>query len=217
MQHSTHPEENYLISYLSLRKLIGILGMTLPLILAVGGKLIFNLDIEPSISDYYHTGMRDVLVGSLWAVGAFLVIYKGYELVDNLLAKFAGLCAIGISLFPTPAGEENFLSMDWVGWMHHIFAVCFFLSLVIFSLALFTRTKQGVPPTEMKLVRNQVYIICGLIMLTCLLLMALYKILPEPNQQPIAPFKPIFWLETAAILSFAISWFVKGEGILRDK
>jgi hypothetical protein len=208
-----HP---YIISYHSLRILFGLMGMTLPFLLAITGKYLFGLDIQPSISDYYHTGMRDILVGSLWAIAVFLLVYKGPELVDNLLAKLACFSAIGISLFPTPAGEETLFEMDWVGWLHHLFAALLFGSFIIFTLFLFTRTKKGIPPTHMKLIRNQVYTVCGLIMLTCVLLIGLYKLIPPESQSPVDQYQPVFWLETVAIMAFGISWFVKGEGILKD-
>lgn len=208
-----HP---YIITYNSLRIMFGLMGMVLPFLLAVAGKSLFDLDIQPSISDYYHTEMRDVLVGSLWMIGAFLLVYKGPALVDNFLAKLACLSAIGISIFPTPAGEKIIFDMDWVGWMHYLCAAIFFGTLIIFTLFLFPRTKQGIPPTQRKLVRNQVYMVCGLIMLTCVLLIGLYKVIPPESQSPVDQYQPVFWLETIAILAFGISWFVKGEGILRD-
>ncbi len=213
------PEENhpYIISYNSLRIMFGFMGMILPFLLAIAGKSLFDLEIQPSISDYYHTQMRDVLVGGLWAIGAFLLAYKGPALVDNLLAKLACLSAIGISLFPTPAGDETLFEMDWVGLLHYLFAAIFFGSLIIFSLFLFTQTKKGVPPTQMKLVRNQVYTVCGLIMLTCVLLIGLYNLIPPESQSPVDQYQPVFWLETVAILAFGISWFVKGEGLLKDR
>jgi hypothetical protein len=56
------------LSYLTLRKAVGWIGLTLPIILAIGG-FIFQafadrpLKIEPSVSSYYFTGMGTVFVG----------------------------------------------------------------------------------------------------------------------------------------------------------
>lgn len=68
-----------LVSYLTLRKAIGLLGLLLPLILAVGERLIFSRGLRESVSGYYYTGMRGVLVGGLCAIGAFLLAYRGYD------------------------------------------------------------------------------------------------------------------------------------------
>jgi len=60
-------------SYLSLRKAVGWIGMSLPFVLMLGVILIFNGNlIQESISHYYYTGMRNVFVGALCAVGLFL-------------------------------------------------------------------------------------------------------------------------------------------------
>ena len=32
----------------------------------------------------------------------------------------------------------------------------------------------------------------------------------------VAPYDPIYWLESIAILTFGLSWIVKGEWILKD-
>ena len=65
---------NYLvISYLSLRKAIGFIGLLLPLVLALGNLLLGDAGLETSISLYYYTNMGSVLVGSLCAIGTFLM------------------------------------------------------------------------------------------------------------------------------------------------
>jgi hypothetical protein len=74
------PLDNLLvISYLTLRKVIGLLGLALPFLAMVGARLLFHTGLQVSLSAYYHTGMRDVLVGILFAIGFFLGGYKGYE------------------------------------------------------------------------------------------------------------------------------------------
>ena len=46
--------------------------IALPFVLALGNWQLFHANaIEDSISYYYYTSMRGILVGSLWAVGYF--------------------------------------------------------------------------------------------------------------------------------------------------
>jgi hypothetical protein len=45
--------------------------------------------------------MQDVFVGILWAVGLFLISYKGYDSTDNWVTNLSGIFAIGVALFPT--------------------------------------------------------------------------------------------------------------------
>ena len=60
-------------------------------------------DLQPSMSDYYYYQdgkMRDVFVGILCAIGVFLILYKGWEKLENRLLNAAGFFAIGVAIFP---------------------------------------------------------------------------------------------------------------------
>lgn len=217
MEKDKQTEQSLIISYLALRKTIGILGIALPFVLFLGALLIFREGIQSSISSYYYTGMRGVFVGALWAIGFFLFSYRGYARIDNITGNLGCLFAVGVSLFPTtpdvnPTGTEII-----IGYVHMASAALFFATLIVFSLFLFTKTKPKAPPTRRKLQRNWVYRICGYVMIACIVLMTLYYVLPEGWVAPFKPYNPVFWLETLAILSFGISWLVKGEGILKDE
>src|SRR5277367_4539977 len=94
--------ESLLISYLSLRKAVGVIGVSLPVVLVLGNCLLFHAtSIDDSISHYYYTCMRGVLVGSLWAIGVFLMSYRGYEKRDEIAGRLACVFALGVALLPT--------------------------------------------------------------------------------------------------------------------
>lgn len=61
-----------LISYLTLRMGVGVIGITPPLVLAVGALLLQGSGLQSSISSYYHTVMRDVFVGALCMMAQFI-------------------------------------------------------------------------------------------------------------------------------------------------
>ena len=52
-------QNELVLPYKELRVTVGLLGMLMPLILYVGGRVIFGKVLQESISAYYHTGMRD--------------------------------------------------------------------------------------------------------------------------------------------------------------
>lgn len=55
------------------------------------------------MSAYYHAGggaMRDEFVGILFAVGAFLYLYKGYTIQENYALNLAGFFAVLVAIFP---------------------------------------------------------------------------------------------------------------------
>jgi hypothetical protein len=62
------------VSYLNLRLCIGVLGVALPFILRIGSA-IFPPD-PYSISAYYYSAMRIILVASLCILGTFLLTYQ---------------------------------------------------------------------------------------------------------------------------------------------
>ncbi len=208
------------LSYLGLRKCIGIIGVALPIVLLVGKLLLGSPGILDSISGYYYSVMRNVFVGSMCATGVFLFSYR-YERWgwDDILGDVAGASAIGVALFPTtppptPKVVVTELQMA-IGTVHLLLAGCFLLILAIFALWLF---RKGVPdPTDEKRLRNKVYLTCGIAIIVFLVLIVLDIFLPGLSW--LQPLNPLFWLETFATWAFGIAWFVKGEGFppLNDK
>ena len=112
--------------------------------------------------------------------------------------------------------EANATSRDLLtGRLHLIFAALLFLTLAYFSLCLFRKTDPTKPPTPQKRRRNLVYALCGYAILASILLIATFKALP--SLAPFQEFKPVFWLEALAVVSFGVSWLTKGEAILADE
>ncbi len=202
------------LSYLGLRKAVGIIGTALPFVLAIGKMLLEGPGIQSSISSYYHTAMRDVFVGSLCAIAVFLMSYRGYERKDDIAGDLACIFAIGAALFPTTPDVNPTSTDKFIGGLHLLFAALFFLTIAYFSLALFRKTDPTKPATRRKLQRNLVYTVCGYTILACLALIVLVALLP--GEAPVKKLDPVFWLESAAVVAFGVSWLTKGEAILKD-
>ena len=89
-----------ILSFRALRRLIGLLGMALPLVCLVG-ELAFGSDgLQRSISRYYYTNVRDFFVGLMLGMAFFMMTYKGYEPFDTLANLVTGLAGICVGLFP---------------------------------------------------------------------------------------------------------------------
>lgn len=216
MDTSTPCQDNQslVISYLTLRKAIGFLGLFLPLILVIGGWIdTGHLGVEPSISDYYYTSMRNGFVGVMAAVALFLFAYLGYDPIDRIAGNLGCIFALGVAFFPTTPELQD---PDLTGTLHFVFAVLFFTTLVFFSLFLFTRTRNVNQMTAQKKKRNTVYHICGYIMIACILSMALYFFVFENKYPWLDQAHPVFFLESLALVAFGVSWLVKGGFILKD-
>ena len=220
MEKEITPERSLVISYLTLRRAIGFLGLGLPFVVSLGALILFHTGIQGSISSYYYTGMREVLVGILWSIGVFLLSYNGYETEDAIAGKLACVFAVGITLFPTAPDNNPSAKAVAIGNVHLAFAALFFFTLIYFSYFLFTRTSdkpEKHPMTQQKRQRNTVYRVCGVIMAVCILLIGIYHFLPDKAAFIFSAYDPIFWLETIAIMAFGISWLIKGETLLKDK
>lgn len=210
-------QSSLVFSYLILRKTIGLLGITFPLVLSVGALIIFGTDIQDSISSYYHTGMRDVFVGTLFVMGFFLLSYRGYERADDIAGDLACVFAVGVAIFRTTPDGAASGGTDFIGYIHLTFAALFFMTLIYFSLFLFTKTDLSRQPTRRKLLRNKVYKACGFAMSICILLIVVHSFLPTEVALRVEQYNLVFWLQTIAIVAFGISWLTKGEAILKDE
>ncbi|HLF65375.1 MAG TPA: hypothetical protein VI603_16535 [Saprospiraceae bacterium] len=218
--------DSHLISHLTLRKLLGFLGVFMPLILILGVvALKALLDIgphendkvfQPSISHYYHTIMRNAFVGIVSSFGFFLFTYRGYKSDvwwkrDNLFTNTAGICALLVAFFPTnKTGECEILFC----YIHFISATLFFIILAYISYFLFTLSNK--PPSQRtmrKQSRNKVYRTCGVVMALCIVILTIYFLFFEDSW----PVNTVFIFEAIALIAFGISWLTKGEAILGDR
>ena len=195
-----------IVSYLTLRRVVGFLGVILPIVLALWGFSLTNPPhLQASISAYYDLRTRDVFVGILFAISWFMFAYHGHDNRDNVAGYLAWLFALGVALFPTNGTPREHI-------IHLASATGLFLVLSYFSLRLFTLSRGF--KTPQKVIRNRVYKTCGFVMLGCIALITLYNLFGKGTA--LDAWKPTFWLESIALWAFGISWFVKGETLWRD-
>lgn len=225
MSQAVSPQDSLVRSYLFLRRAIGVIGLALPFVLVLGKLAIEGGGLLNSISGYYYSEMRGVFVGSLCAIGVFLLSYRGYERVDNILANIAAVAAIGVALFPTsPPGGTGTRTDEIIGGFHLAFAAVFFAILAVFCLFLFRKTASSPPglaltkPTDpamtrRKAQRNRVYFGCGVVIVVCLVLIVVVSLFLGDRLDSA---HPVLWLEAAATVAFGVAWLVKGEALLQD-
>ncbi len=228
MKTEQENENSIVISYITLRKAIGWMGILFPFVLLFGNYLIswffdFESGCNPfknSISLFYYTRMGDVFVGTLCAVALFLVSYKGYETKDSVISSLAGVFAFGIALFPCtselliPCNTRCYISIHLVGIIHLSSAILFFTTLAYMSYFIFTKN-MGEKTTN-KIKRDKIYKICAIVMVFCLVGIAIYMIWLKVKFPVLENYHIVYWLETIALIAFGISWLTKGEVILKD-
>lgn len=186
-----------MINTIRLRTMIGWLGMLLPWLVAllVG-------EIPSSISSTYYTNACAVFMIILGSASFLLMSYKGYEKKDDIINTLAGICGLGICIFPCAAalprvGTFN-LPPQLSNTIHTVFAIVFFLLLAYSSFFLFT--KSDTKPEGKKRIRNIIYRICGIGMLAAFGLLALPYFYIQ-----------IWLVETIALFFFALSFLTKAN------
>jgi hypothetical protein len=202
--------DSLIISYMTLRKAVGLLGILLVPVLVLGSFIFDDTNqIRGSVSAYYHTSMRDALVGIVCGISMFLLSYNGYTRKDAFASKLAGLFALGVAFFPTSVTNDK---GDILSKLHYITSGIFFAILAYMSIFLFTKSSGNMTP-EKKL-RNRIYRVCGIIMTISVIGIPVTSI-PVIHDH-ISFLKPTLILETCALMSFGFSWLTKGEALLKD-
>jgi len=210
-QNPAPPPDSMVISFMTLRKIVGFLAISLAPILVIGSFIFDHTHyIQVSVSAYYYTNMRNVLVGIVCGISLFLLSYNGYNWQDALASKLAGVFALGIAFLPTSAINDK---SDLLSKLHYITSGVFFAILAYMSIFLFTKSAGNMTPEKKK--RNRVYRVCGVVMAVCVICIPIDGI-PAIHNRIIA-FKPTLILEFLALSAFGISWLTKGEFILEDK
>ncbi|MFG0287924.1 MAG: hypothetical protein ACF8CQ_07115 [Rhodopirellula sp. JB044] len=203
------------LSYLGIRRAIGVSGLLLPVVLGPGGWLI-GIPIQDNLSSYYHTPLRDVFVGTLCAIGIFLFCYRGYDFVENWTANLGCVSALGVALFPLDFNSDPLVQKSLTGYLHTLSGGVFFLTLAFYSLYHFPRDSRREHEPHIR-ERDFVYRMSGLVILASLLAMGVYLLLlPAGWKAKLNAFNFLFWMEWIAVWSFAAAWLAKGRTIVAD-
>jgi len=228
-------EKNELvISYLSLRKYLGILGILLPVILLVGSIIANNNFVEGAISDYFHTPLRQFFTVSLGGISLLLFAYKGYDNTDKWLTNIAGLFGLLTAFVYTSFKPHSALHgytlvekatrtivpldpnceiipvpvSSLQSTLHLVFAASFFLLLGFMSIKQFS--KSGTPREKF------VYRITGWIIIVTILLLAPVAFKIDWLDEFYHRYRLIFVGELICLWAFGISWLVKGYSSQRE-
>ena len=207
---------------LTLRRMIGLLGILLPFVLLFGGYLSqCSVLMRPSISAYYYTTVGYLFVGIMLVTGAFLICYRGYSesksecresklcarirkwcpwIRDDGLTSVAGLLAILVAVLPTAAHGHK---PDLVNQVHWGVAGAFLVATAVMSHCQFTLGKD----TK----NHPLYRYCARVIFVAVLVILGDFLADGPLRRMIPTI--VWWLEAFAVAAFGFSWLVKSEMI----
>lgn len=215
-------------SYLRIRKLIGTLGIVLPILV-----YLFHKDLLASISHYYYTESAVFFIAILSAFGFFLISYRGYDkdpsremLSDNIITNISGFAVLIVVLIPTSCSEsgsdiisdticntENYpmFGHNQSLWntIHLVSAAIFLFTMGWMSVFRFTRTSNK----EDKKYENSVYKCCGYTVWACIAILLVQFIGEKFGANLHVTKYDVFILETVSVGAFGLSWLIKGKAL----
>jgi hypothetical protein len=216
-------EPRYVRSYVCTRFAIGLLGVLLPPVLVFLEPTLFDGLPFPrgSLSAYYYSGVREIFVGGLWAIGVFLVVYKLLDLTgESLLSSLAGVAAILVAVFPTERPGDGWpltpfqekLGEGAVTAIHYGSAIAFIALLVPITL-FFAHEEGGLAQEKGRLAQKErrrhrkwkgFHTIAAVLILSGAALAAFTGITGGPD-------RGVLIGEWIAIWAFGLSWLAKGS------
>lgn len=212
------------LTYLLLRVGVGVLAVLLPIILAIGGFAFYRLDLQDSISAYYHAFvattrfpdvfaidghglMRNWFVGILWAIGFFLILYKGFGRRESRALNVAGVLLIMVSMFPMGWTCRDTCSRIST---HGVSAVLFFFAIGYVCIFRSGDT-LALLPVRQQAAYQKIYRAIGSVMWVFPLAVALL----EAARIRVFGTHTVFFVEVAGIWTFAAFWLLKSFEIAR--
>jgi uncharacterized membrane protein len=156
-------------------------------------------------------------------LGLFLISYKGFSkdqdefINDNWLTNLAGIAALFVVWVPTACDNSGSSTIDKIcdngnfplfghldpptDTYHFVFAGIFVFLMGWMSFFKFSRGEEKGSS------RYVLFKTCGTLVWSAILLLAIYFLLGVRIKNF------VFWMETLAVMSFGLSWLIKGEAM----
>lgn len=183
------------IDHHTMKLIVGVIAITLAWLTSI-----FSQTPLESISASYHADgwSRDIFVGFLFAISAFLFAYNGRSTFEMVLAKIAAFAAIGVAIFPCFCGGHE----EIIPYVHYVSAAVMFLILAAFCVSFFKRARGKRHAQAM--FRAYIYAICGLIIVASIAVLALDFVLGGAISSIVR--RITFYCETTALIAFGVAW-----------
>lgn len=124
-------QKHIFATYLHLRSGMAVLAILLPVVVYAVG-LLHQIGLQDSLSAYYwapdppECPVRIYFVALLFAIAAFLYLYKGFTYAENIALNLAALFAVGVALVPMAWRADTSPAFSWHGFFAISLFVCLF-------------------------------------------------------------------------------------------
>ena len=206
------------------RKLIGGLGLSLPILLPLS-----EMELLSSMSHYYYYSLSSILfIVVLSSFGLFLISYKGYQkdssnekISDDFLTNIGGFAILIVVLIPTQCANSESVTIDalcasenypLLGHMNKTLNIIHLISAGIFIFTMGWMSKYKFTRGQNQ-ANNKIYCLCGNIVWGAIALLIVLVIIDFFQENFQITKYDVFILETVALVPFGISWLIKGEAM----
>lgn len=189
---------------------VGAIGLLLPPVLPFGNWVFVQLGhhtqiLPASMSSSYYTSTRNIFVGSLCALGVFLIGYRASARQD-LWTTVIGLFAIGVALFPTaPTSPTGYQTA--IGYAHLIFAAILLSGLSAFCIVSFHRETNA-----KRAGATYAFLIAGVLILVFLLVAVVSGLTGWGGKWTLTP---LYACEALSVWTFGAAWLAAALGMGR--
>lgn len=192
----------YEIDHHILKLIVGVIALTLANLTA----FFATAPIE-SISASYHEGgwARDIFVGFLFAISAFLLAYNGSSTVELALSKVAAIAALGVAMFPCKCGDQ----IEVIPYIHAVSAAVMFLILAGFCAIFYARARAK--RRREADWRAYIYAACGVIIVATIAVLAIDGMTGGGISAKVT--RLTFYGERTGLMAFGISWLVASRAL----
>ena len=201
--------ENYSLTTLAHRKLIGILGILLPIITGIMTSIMDPEHIG-SISITHYANTYILFEGIVMATAFFLFTYQGYDLGDKALCRVAAAGALILVIFPCQGlpGDSTRslfpLDQSISDIIHSTSASVFFICMLIMTWFQFTKGKGSFKSRIKKIL---IFGLCGLVQCGGIAIVVVHAV---------TGLMSTFLGEMVFLISFGTAWLIKGKMINFD-
>ena len=184
------------------RLIVGVMALTLATLTSFfsGG------DIQSISASYHEDGWaRDIFVGFLFAISAFLFAYNGKSTPEMILSKLAAVASMGVAMFPCKCGSHE----EIIPGVHGISAAIMFLILAVFCF-IFYRRAHNKGHFQAR-IRAYIYAFCGIAIVVSILVLGIDHLTNDSISAKID--RLTFYGEAAGLLAFGIAWLTASRTI----
>lgn len=202
-------------TYTRLRYGLAFIAATFPVLLFAGGNFIYGIPPLNTMSEYYFaspvTGgdppMRVWFIGLLFAIGMFLILYRGFSVRENLMLNLAGVFGICVAIFPMPWGcGQSCPALN----LHRISAILFFACIAYVCIRCSKETLYLIADDRLRSSYRRKYRLIGAAMLASpILALVVSELMGDFH-------KYVFAFETVGVWAFAYYWWTKSRELERS-